>query len=210
LHQAGIEIRDGDEVIDLDEESQQQAETPPAPAPPPQPDAPAIKSIKPIQPISSGAPINPPPQVELPAPAPVAPPEPELDPQTKANIDFVVREFGSKHDRDGVIRAYVERVGCSWSEADEFIRYVEREHSHRIARSQAPLLLFFGIGGLIGGLGLVFIHGYAIVYKLQTGELSRLGRNIGWFVFGLMLLVASVIGLAKQIKDMQQKKKMDG
>ncbi len=87
----------------------------------------------------------------------------------------------------------------NWPEAAEFVRNVEAEHAHAIARKQSPLMIFLSIGSVLIGAALLaygaeffmaFFSGDALsailsvrsAYLRLAGSLTGLGMVIGGLI----------------------------
>lgn len=118
-------------------------------------------------------------------------------------LDFVVAEFGKHTGRDEVVRAVAERYGQPWDEAERFVRYVEREHGGKVARRQAPLLIFFGFSTLALGLALVLWNGWWLYRELRgLAPLGRVDNQAYAFCTGIAMVAGSSIGLYQLLRDM--------
>jgi hypothetical protein len=162
-------------------------------------------------------PAEPPLSQDTPAPAPpepaaaVAPtppaaagphlPNPARHAQFEADITFVVGEFGKHVGREAVVRGLIERRGCSWSEAEEFIAFVELKHRTRIAARQSPLLIFLGTLTLIAGLVALTRCSLLISWQLRATGFFDPRLFIG-AATGLAMISGSLIGLWQTIRSL--------
>jgi hypothetical protein len=120
---------------------------------------------------------------------------------------LIIKELGKHHDRKEIIQKVCERSPLDWQEADELIALVEGQHKRAIAGRQTPLLLFFSIGTLLLGIGLVAFNiqilaaffqkdvlgqvlslqsSYYRIIALLTGTAMTVGGLVGlWRAFGV-------------------------
>lgn len=127
-----------------------------------------------------------------------------LDPQTQADIDFVVREFSNHVRRDEIKQSMMARRSLSWSEAEEFVSYVESNYRRSIVARQTPLFLFLAVGSLIVGCALL---AYVVFQLHQYGiPASRLAtrRLIGEGITGAVLLLSGFVGLIQTIAALRE------
>jgi hypothetical protein len=119
-------------------------------------------------------------------------------------LDFVVAEFGKHTGREAVVRAVAERYGQSWDDAEKYVRYVEREHGGKVARRQAPLLLFFGISTFVIGLALVAWNGWWLYLEMRglAPLTRRLDNQVYAFFTGLAMVGGSGLGLYQLLREM--------
>ncbi len=111
----------------------------------------------------------------------------------------VVNDLARHRSRNEIIRSVCEESSMNWPEAAEFVRNVEAEHAHAIARKQSPLMIFLSIGSVLIGAALLvygaeffkaFFSGHAIsailsvrsAYLRLAGSLTGLGMVIGGLI----------------------------
>ena len=71
---------------------------------------------------------------------------------------FIIEELTNHRDRKELVRMVCERGGLNWQDAERFVDLVEAQHGRTIATRQTPLLLFFSIGTLLLGIGLIAMN----------------------------------------------------
>jgi hypothetical protein len=177
----------------------------PAPAPEPQPAAgPAFENgqVDAFAPLAAAA---------IPAPAGQAAPEllqlPAAGPvpatqASQPDIDFAVQQLGAGRTADEVSRALCEQRGYAWDNARQLVLSVQGQHRTKIARRQAPFLIFLGVVTLIGG---ILLLGYAVLRVRFIGYVySPLTyRNIAFaFITGTLMTLGSIVGTAQVIRSM--------
>ncbi len=111
----------------------------------------------------------------------------------------VVNDLSKHRSRNEIIRMLCEQAGMNWTEAEQFVKKVEAEHAHIIARKQGPLMLFLSIGSLLVGAALLaygaeffmaLFQGDALsivlsarsAYLRLAGSVTGLGMVIGGFI----------------------------
>ncbi len=139
----------------------------------------------------------PPPIVAEPATiaAPTSPPE---------IVELVVRALGSGRAPDEACRMLCRDHGYTWESARQLVNRIIAQHSPRIARRQAPLLLFLGIATLAGGVGLLAFG----VLRLRAGvpHYSPLYyRNVLMsLVSGVLMVLGAVLGLIQVLGSLRK------
>ncbi len=68
---------------------------------------------------------------------------------------FIIRELDRHHDRRKIIQKVCKKSGLNWKEAERLFILVEARHKNSAVIPQTPVLLFWSIGMLIIGIGLV-------------------------------------------------------
>ncbi len=111
----------------------------------------------------------------------------------------VVNDLARHRSRNEIIRSVCEESSMNWPQAEEFVRNVEAEHAHAIARKQSPLMIFLSIGSVLIGAALLaygaeffmaFFSGDALsailsvrsAYLRLAGSLTGLGMVIGGLI----------------------------
>lgn len=116
---------------------------------------------------------------------------------------FIIKEFSKHRRRKDIIRKVCERGGFNWRDAERLTILVEARHKHSIATPQTPWLLFFSIGILLIGIGLLVINLQILLEFFQKDVIVQVSilqsnsyRVIG-FMTGLGMTVGGMIGLWK-------------
>src|SRR5258706_11549482 len=104
--------------------------------------------------------------------------QPEL---SQADVELIVRELGRGRSADEVCRMLCGQRGYEWINAQRVIAQVSEQSRTRIARRQAPFLLFLGIVTLIGGALLVIRSGYVGLHYDQIHSLLTIRSVIVQF-----------------------------
>ena len=87
---------------------------------------------------------------------------------------FIIKELSKQHDRKDIIAKVCERGRLNWKDADELITTVEAKHKRTIATRQTPLLLFFSIGTLLLGIGLLAFNIQILFAFFQRDVLGQI------------------------------------
>jgi hypothetical protein len=87
---------------------------------------------------------------------------------------FIIRELTKHHDRKDIIQKVCERGGLDWKEAERLITLVEAHNKRTIATRQTPLLLFFSIGTLLLGIGLLAFNLQILLAFFQNDVLGQI------------------------------------
>lgn len=101
---------------------------------------------------------------------------------------FIIKELDRHHDRKKIIQKVCKKGGLYWKEAERLFVLVEARHKNTTVIPQTPVLLFWSIGILIIGIGLVAYNTEILVAFFQKDvpaqTLSLQGssfRTIGLF-----------------------------
>ncbi len=111
----------------------------------------------------------------------------------------VVNDLSKHRSRNEIVRMLCEECAMNWTEAEQFVKKVEAENAHTIARKQGPLMLFLSIGSLLVGAALLaygaeffmaLFQGNALsivlsarsAYIRLAGSVTGLGMVIGGFI----------------------------
>lgn len=111
-------------------------------------------------------------------------------------ISYVARQLGLFRSRDNIAKELARRGVVDYYQAHQFIRYVETNHSRKIAMTRLPIVLAIGIPGLLAGLFLVvgfsanfYYHGLSV-------------RGIYYFILGIALTLGSFIGMFSVVRKL--------
>jgi hypothetical protein len=114
---------------------------------------------------------------------------------------FIIKELARHHNRKDIIQKVCERGRLDWKEADQLISLVEAQHKRTIATRQTPLLLFFSIGTLLLGIGLLAFNMQILSAFFQRDLLDQVlslqssyYRILG-LITGLGMTVGGLVGL---------------
>jgi hypothetical protein len=116
---------------------------------------------------------------------------------------LIVKELTKHHDRKEITRKICEKGGLNWKEAEQFVILVEARHRRTITARQSPLLLFFSIGTLLVGLGLLAFNMQIVAAFFQKDMVGQiLSLQFGYYgiiglITGLGMTVGGMIGLWK-------------
>jgi hypothetical protein len=121
---------------------------------------------------------------------------------TQADIELIVRELGGGHSAEEVCRMLCMQRGYEWLNAQNMVAQVSAQSRARIARRQAPFLLFLGLVTLIGGALLVAQTGSLALHYDQIHSLLTVRYVIVKFGLGVVMIVGSAVGMGKAIIDM--------
>jgi hypothetical protein len=116
---------------------------------------------------------------------------------------LIIKELSRQHDRRDIIQKVCEQGELDWTEAEQLIARVEAQHRRTIAKSQTPLLLFFSIGTLLLGIGLLAFNMQVLAAFFQKDMLEQVlslqssyYRVLGLFT-GIGMTVGGMVGLWK-------------
>ena len=116
---------------------------------------------------------------------------------------LIVKELSKHRNRKDIIHRVCEQGGLNWNEAEQLIAQVEAQHGQMIARRQTPLLLFFSIGMLLLGIGLVAFNMQVLAAFFQSDVLGQvLSLQSSYYrilqlITGLGMTAGGMIGLWK-------------
>ncbi len=68
---------------------------------------------------------------------------------------FIVKELDRQHDRKKIIEKVCKKGGLNWKDAERLFTLVAARHKSTTVIPQTPVLLFWSIGMLILGIGLL-------------------------------------------------------
>jgi len=125
--------------------------------------------------------------------------QPEL---SQADTELIVTELGRGRSADEVCRMLCAQRGYEWANAQRVIAQVSQQSRKRIARRQAPWLLFLGTVTLTGGLLYVARAGYVTLHYDQIHSVLTVRYVIMRFGLGFVMIVGSAVGMGKAIIDM--------
>ena len=114
---------------------------------------------------------------------------------------FIVKEMTKHHDRKEIVRKVCERGGLNWKDAERLVDLVEAQHGGTIAKRQTPLLLFFSIGTLLLGIGLLAMNLQSLFAFFQRDVIGQvLGAQSSYYqllgsITGLGMTVGGLVGL---------------
>ncbi len=120
---------------------------------------------------------------------------------------IIIKELGKHRNRREVIQRVRERGGLNWKQAEQFVILVEARHKRTIAARQTPWLLFFSIGTLLLGIGILAFNVQTLLAFLQQDVLGQvLGiQSSSYRMLGLLtgfgMTVGGLVGLWKSFGD---------
>ncbi len=88
--------------------------------------------------------------------------------------NFIIRELDRHHDRKKIIQKVCEKSGLNWKEAERLFVLVEARHKSVTVIPQTPVLLFWSIGMLVIGIGLLAYNGGILATVLQKDIFRQL------------------------------------
>jgi hypothetical protein len=116
---------------------------------------------------------------------------------------LIIKELSKHHDRKDLIHKICEQAGLNWNEAEQLIALVEAQHRRTIAGRQTPLLLFFSIGTLLLGIGLLVFNMQVLAAFFQKDVLDQVlslqssyYRILG-LITGMGMTAGGMVGLWK-------------
>ncbi len=103
---------------------------------------------------------------------------------------FIIRELDRQHDRKKIIQKVCKKSGLHWKEAERLFVLVAARHKNTAVIPQTPVLLFWSIGILIVGIGLLAYNAeivFALFHRdvlqqalsLQGGSFRMMGLLVG-------------------------------
>ncbi len=84
---------------------------------------------------------------------------------------FIVKELDRQHDRKKIIQKVCEKGRLNWKEAERLFILVEARHKSTAVIPRTPVLLFWSIGMLILGTGLLAYNTEFLFTLFQKGAL---------------------------------------
>src|SRR5215211_7970174 len=114
---------------------------------------------------------------------------------------FIIKELTKHHDRKEIVRKVCEQACLDWKGAERLIDLVEAQHARTIATRQTPLLLFFSIGTLLLGIGLLAMNFQPLLTFFQRDVLGQvLSLRSSYYqilglITGLGMTVGGLVGL---------------
>lgn len=87
---------------------------------------------------------------------------------------FIIRELDRHHDRKKIIQKVCAQGGLNWKEAERLFILVEARHKNSTVIPQTPVLLFWSIGMLIIGIGLLVYNGEILFGVFQKDVLRQI------------------------------------
>jgi hypothetical protein len=124
-----------------------------------------------------------------------------------ALVEWVVRDLGRQRNRNDIIRVLCEETQLPWRQVERFVRRVEIEHYDRIAARQSPLVIFLGIGSIVGGL---LLMGYTVYITLAGHTINLSGvpvpylENGAYFVTGAAMVIGGLAGIWRAVMLMRR------
>ena len=86
---------------------------------------------------------------------------------------FIIKELDRRHDRRKIIQKVCEKGGLHWKEAERLFVLVEARHKNTVLIPQTPVLLFWSIGMLIIGIGLLLYNTEILLAFFQKDALAQ-------------------------------------
>jgi hypothetical protein len=87
---------------------------------------------------------------------------------------FIIKELDRHHDRRKIIQSVCEKSGLNWKEAERLFILVEGQYRHTAVIPQTSVLLFWSIGLLIIGIGLLAFNGGILLTIFQRHVLRQI------------------------------------
>jgi hypothetical protein len=116
---------------------------------------------------------------------------------------FIIEELTNHRDRKDLVRMVCERGTLDWKDAERLVDQVEAEHGRTIAKRQTPLLLFFSMGTLLLGLGLLAMNMQSLAAFFQKDVVGQVLSAQGSYyqilglITGMGMTVGGLVGLWK-------------
>ena len=112
--------------------------------------------------------------------------------------EFVIRELSKHHNRNDIIKALCEQMGLNWREAGQLVQEIESQHGRTIAARQSPIIVIFGVGLLVLGLGITCYNTMFFInfFQLPHDSLSMdnaLDIRAAYYRAGALLVGVSMI-----------------
>ena len=106
---------------------------------------------------------------------------------------LIIKELRKHRERRAIIEKVCEQSNLNWKDAERLIILIEAQQKRTIAVQPTPLLLFFSIGSLLLGLGLLAFNLYPILAQGLSlpGNLypgTRLFTGVGMTIAGMISL----------------------
>ncbi len=87
---------------------------------------------------------------------------------------FIIKELDRQHDRKKIIEKVCKKGGLNWKDAERLFVLVEARHKNTAVIPQTPVLLFWSIGMLILGIGLLAYNREIFLAVFQKGVLTQI------------------------------------
>lgn len=116
---------------------------------------------------------------------------------------FIIKELRKNRSHKEIIRKVCERGGFPWKEAERLTILIEAQYKRTLAAPQTPWLLFFSIGILLLGIGLLAINLQVLLELVQKDVLVQISSlqsgsyRVTGFITGLGMTVGGMVGLWK-------------
>ena len=123
--------------------------------------------------------------------------------------NWIIGRLAANTSRDDIILRLVEELNISWSEAEAMLLEVQEEDGLKVEQSRAPMMAFFALAILAGGIGLILygLYPFVQIFVVQKTPFSLVNLSIvtlryGPFAIyyaptGLAMVVGSMMGLSK-------------
>ncbi|HSB02681.1 MAG TPA: hypothetical protein VLE49_18670 [Anaerolineales bacterium] len=86
---------------------------------------------------------------------------------------FIIKELDRHHHRRKIIQKVCEKGGLHWKEAERLFILIEARHKNTAVIPQTPVLLFWSIGMLIIGIGLLAYNTEILFVLFQENILGQ-------------------------------------
>ena len=122
--------------------------------------------------------------------------------------NLIIKDLGKHQDRKEIIRKVAENGHLNWTEAERFVDEVATQNKKKIAARQSPLLIFFSIGFLILGIGLLVYNLKFVMDFFQRDTVGQiLGLQSGYYrvaelVTGVGMTIGGFYGIWKTLADL--------
>ncbi len=86
---------------------------------------------------------------------------------------FIIKELDRHHDRRKIIQKICRKGGLHWKEAERLFILVQARHTKAAVIPQTPVLLFWSIGMLVIGIGLLAYNIDILIAFFQRDVLTQ-------------------------------------
>ncbi|HMB25769.1 MAG TPA: hypothetical protein VKP08_23165, partial [Anaerolineales bacterium] len=86
---------------------------------------------------------------------------------------LIIKELDRHHARKKIIQKVCKKGGLHWKEAERLFILVAARHKNTIVIPQTPVLLFWSIGMLIIGIGLLVYNGSSFFMVFEKSTLMQ-------------------------------------
>ncbi len=115
--------------------------------------------------------------------------------------EFIVKQISKHRRRSDIVFDVSEMTGMDYREAQKLVYQVAYEQRKSIAARQSPILVFFGVVFIVGGILLLVYALIPPLVALSNGEAYIPAVSSIYLIgFGITLIVGGIAGLWQTIR----------